>query len=83
MGSGSRRSASIVEGIVIFCVAITAALAGWRIVESRRDGQVAQAETERGDDCREAERYCSSNCPVDAEDCLESCMQEFGCVMHL
>lgn len=83
MGSTSRKSARIVEGVVILCIAATAALAGWRIVESRYPDRVADAGSETTNDCREAERYCGTQCLAQADECVESCMSEFACAMNL
>jgi len=83
MGSASKRSARIVEAIVILCVAATAALAGWRIVESKYSGQIANANSGVASECREAERYCSTQCVAKTDECVESCMSEFACSLNL
>ena len=83
MGIASKRSARIVEAIVILCVAATAALAGWRIVESKYSDRIANAGGGDASECREAERYCSTQCSAQADECVESCMSEFACAMNL
>ncbi|NBQ53887.1 MAG: hypothetical protein EBU49_09940 [Proteobacteria bacterium] len=83
MGIDSRKSARVVELVVVLCVAVTAALAGWRIVESKYAPRIAAANGDSGEDCREAERYCSGQCSRQLDECVETCMIEFGCVMHL
>ncbi len=83
MGIESRKSALVVELVVVLCVAVTAALAGWRIVESKYPPRVSVANGDSGEDCREAERYCSAQCSRQLDECVETCMAEFGCVIHL
>jgi hypothetical protein len=83
VGIESRKSTLVVELVVVLCVAVTAALAGWRIVESKYAPRIAAANGDSGEDCREAERYCSVQCSRQLDECLEICMAEFGCVMHL
>lgn len=83
MGSESRKNARLVETIVILCVAGTAMLAGWRIVDVKNSAQVANVVEDSNKDCREAERFCSAQCSGQADECVETCMVEFGCVVHL
>jgi len=83
VGIESRKSALFVELVVVLCVGATAALAGWRIVESKYALRITAASGDLGEDCREAERYCSVQCSRQLDECVETCMSEFGCVMHL
>lgn len=83
MGSKSRKSTRIVEVVVILCVAVTAALAGWRMVEGKTALHVSTASRASTGDCREAERYCSLQCRGQLDECVETCMTEFACVSHL
>ena len=83
MGSESRKNARLVEAMVILFVAGTAILAGWRIVDARNSPQVANVVEDSNKDCREAEHFCSTQCSGQDDECVETCMVEFGCVVHL